>query len=656
MKTLIPFILVLVFATGLSAQGEPDSVYERRAVEHLMALLNLKLSDFSFREDYTKIDSFRLRTISDLMRNTYGMIEFADRLGDNCRGGDLAEALKFMFDNLKKSQQVGRGRPDEPYAVLIETTGMNLYYNTLEFNRLLSKVHACFNELIIPAQKETFSGLSDRQMEFLVNEFREIILEDTADASRPVDEIDSLAKVEEEYLKEFVEFGTGIKKDRLLDAGMIAAVEILSEIDILFAEIESGEITISRILSDTAAIPRRTGIASYLGKAPGWKIGGTGNDYHKGDYYFIIDFGGDDRYDLSYDPYNPHPVVIIDLSGDDVYNAVTDFAIGSGCLSVGLLYDIEGDDTYNGGNFSCGSGYFGFGMLYDKSGYDTYRGDTHCQGAASFGIGLVMDMDGPDLYSAALFSQGFGLTEGFGMIADYGGADYYLSGNKYKENLGLAGDDARFLSLSQGFGYGLRPYLSGGIGAIADFEGNDIYISDIYGQASSYWWALGILYDERGMDRYLSHQYAQGAGIHMSLGILADQAGDDFYRGHGLMQGCGHDYGCGMALDRGGDDIYQSRGLSQGGGQANGFGVLINDRGDDAYFVIDTHNTQGYGNPRRDFGSIGLFIDMAGKDLYAGNGSDNSYWKTRSKWGGGMDWEFITPDSAVVEDNDSHEE
>ncbi|UCD93468.1 MAG: hypothetical protein JSU69_06755, partial [Candidatus Zixiibacteriota bacterium] len=194
----------------------------------------------------------------------------------------------------------------------------------------------------------------------------------------------------------------------------------------------------------------------------------------------------------------------------------------------------------------------------------------------------------------------------------------------------------------------IRPYMSGGIGGIVDFKGNDNYISDIFGQGASYWWALGMIYDSSGNDQYISYQYAQGSGTHMSVGILLDEDGDDFYRGKGLMQGCGHDYACGLILDRNGNDIYQADDLSQAAGSANGFGILIDDRGDDAYYVMKTHNTQGYGNPRRDFGSIGLFLDLSGADKYDGNGSDNSYWKTDSKWGGGMDIDFIRPDSSLA--------
>ncbi|MBN2227333.1 MAG: hypothetical protein JW763_08205 [candidate division Zixibacteria bacterium] len=648
MKSLSALLCLVAGALTASAQTTPDSVHEQQAVEHLMALQNLRPSDLTFRDDYSKIDSFRLEAVSRLMREPYGMIGFTERLRDHCRGGEIAPIMEFAFANLKKTNQGERHfvvDTDESEFQL----GANLFYNSLEFNRLLSRADYYLDQVMAPAAQRSLADLNAKERRFVLAEFRELILEDTADETKPVDVLDSIQKVEEKYVEHFVEFGDRIHKDYLLQAGLDASVAIFGEITRLMDDIAGGEVNVHDMLTDTAIVPSRVGLTSYLGRKDGWAIGGVGNDRYVGDYAFIIDFGGDDRYDLSYDPDHPHGTIIIDLSGDDIYCGKTQFTIGSGCNAVSLLYDMGGDDVYDGGSFSCGSGYFGIGLLYDAGGNDRYHGDTHSQGAGTFGLGVLIDQGGSDVYTASFLSQGCGLVEGFGLIVDMTGSDNYIAGNSYTEMLGLSGGNPHFVSLSQGFGYGIRPYTSGGIGAIVDFKGNDMYVTDIYGQGSSYWWSLGVLYDSSGHDQYVSYQYAQGAGIHMSLGILFDHHGDDFYRGKGLMQGCGHDYGCGMMVDRYGDDIYHAVGLSQGGGQANGFGILINDYGDDYYYVIDTHNTQGYGNPRRDFGSIGLFLDLSGTDHYVGNGTDNAYWQIPSKWGGGMDWEFIPPEATAME-------
>ena len=108
----------------------------------------------------------------------------------------------------------------------------------------------------------------------------------------------------------------------------------------------------TNILNNVIYVPDNIDLNSYLGKQSGWKIGGTGNDYYNGDYKFILDFGGDDVYDLSYNPDNPHGVIIIDLSGNDNYRSKTDFSLGSGCLSVGVLLDYGGNDRDDGKSFS----------------------------------------------------------------------------------------------------------------------------------------------------------------------------------------------------------------------------------------------------------------------------------------------------------------
>jgi hypothetical protein len=617
---------------------KPDSVWERQGMEKLMGLMNLQFSDLTFRDDYTKKDSFRLATISNLMRHPYRMIAFTEQAAVYAHQERPEPILTFAFDNMVLESQSFRGEWVDKSMAEETGHGINLFYQSPELNRILKKGYRYLYNVFPPSADSTFAFLTGAEKKFILNEFRETLMEDTADESRSVDALDSLAKVEECYIKEFLKFGLKIRKDFIISAGSRAAIEFYREIEILQEEIGSKRLNIETALSDTVELPSRIDKSKFLGKGEGWVVGGQGNDTYRGDYYFILDFGGNDRYELSYDPEHPHGVIIIDLSGNDVYNSNTDFTIGSGCMSAGLLFDMAGDDIYNGKNFSCGSGYFGSGFLYDRSGFDKYYGDIHTTAAGTFGLGVIIDAGGCDLYSAALYSQGFAGPEGMGLLIDYKGNDNYIAGNKYKDILRYSD---HYLSLSQGFSYGFRPYLSGGIGAIIDYEGNDSYISDIFAQGTSYWWALGFIYDSSGNDQYISFQYAQGAATHMTLGILLDETGDDIYFGKGLMQGCGHDYSCGIMLDRHGNDTYRAYDLSQAAGSANGFGILIDDRGDDAYYIIRKNNTQGFGDSRRDFGSLGLFLDLGGTDRYDGNGADNSYWKTPSRWGGGMDIDFI---------------
>lgn len=614
---------------------------EQFGLNHLTEYLGLKPDDISFRSDYTEPDSFRLKVVADLMQKPLGMINYAAGLKNSHVVAQPEIVTGILFQDLVGEHQTKRSRPYEPDVAEIQRT-YNLYYTDVAFNQLLTKA-ATYLDVVLPKSSEmSFALLSRDQRNFLRNEFKELIVMSKEEEFLSVEAIDSLDKLEEGYCEQFVEFGTKIDKDPIVAAGIDCLRQLMLEINNLRQLLQSGQISAEEIIKGTGFLPENVDFESYLGKQSRWKIGGLGNDYYSGDYRFIFDFGGDDVYDLSYNPETPHGVIIIDLGGDDRYRAKTDYALGSGSFSVGLLLDFEGNDRYDAKSFGLGSGYFGFGLLYDAEGDDRYDGDTHVQGAGTFGIGLLIDEGGRDIYNGAVYCQGLGFVEGMGLIYELDGSDSYYAGGKYKDILRY---EDHYLSLSQGFGYGVRPWMSGGIGAIVDLQGNDSYYSDIFGQGSSYWWSLGIIYDSAGNDNYQSFQYAQGAATHMTLAILIDDFGSDVYSGKGLMQGCGHDYSCAILLDRHGDDTYTAYDLSQAAGSANGTGVLIDNEGNDRYFIKNQSNSQGYGNPRRDFGSIGLFIDLGGSDQYAGNGRDNFYWQTDSKWGGGMDIELTPPDS-----------
>jgi len=641
----LPFLLLILAISPLSSIGQEKAVKslspEQMGLNHLTEYLGLKPDDISFRSDYTEPDSFRLKIVANLMQKPLGMIEYAADLKNSHVVAQPEIIAGILFQDLAGEYQVKRSRPYQPDIAEIQRA-YNLYYTDVVFNQLLTKA-AMYLDVVFPKSSEkSLALLNPEQRGFLKSEFKELVVISEEEEFLSVEAIDSLEKAEEGYCEQFTKFGTKIDKDPIVAAGIDCLRQLMVEIGNLRRRLQSGEVSAERIIEGTGFLPDNTDFESYLGKQSGWKIGGSGNDYYSGDYRFILDFGGDDVYDLSYNPNNPHGVIIVDLAGDDRYRGKTDFTLGSGCFSVGLLLDFEGNDHYDSRSFALGSGYFGLGILYDASGDDFYNGDTHIQGAGTFGIGLLIDEGGRDIYNGAIYCQGFGFVEGIGLVYEREGSDSYYAGGKYKDILRYKD---HYLSLSQGFSYGMRPWMSGGIGAIIDLKGNDNYSSDIFGQGASYWWSLGLIYDSSGNDNYQSFQYAQGSATHMTLGILIDDYGSDVYFGKGLMQGCGHDYSCAILLDRHGDDTYTAYDLSQGAGSANGAGLLIDNEGNDRYFVKNPKNSQGYGNPRRDFGSIGLFIDLGGSDQYSGNGHDNFYWRTNSKWGGGMDIELTPTDS-----------
>lgn len=365
-------------------------------------------------------------------------------------------------------------------------------------------------------------------------------------------------------------------------------------------------------------------------------IGGFGNNTYTGKFDLIIDLGGDDVYRIDRDStFTNNFNCIIDLSGNDYYTTNSMFALGASIFSSGFIFDKEGDDTYKGTSINLGAAICGIGLIYDESGNDIYCGNSFAEGAASFGVGMIVDKSGNDIYICNNYSQGFGMTEGIGIIVDNKGNDTYTISPTVLD-IGRTND--HYLSMCQGFGFGLRPYYAGGIGIICDGEGNDNYCADIFGQGCSYWYSLGILVDSSGNDRYNCYHYAHGSGIHFSVGLLKDYEGWDYYNTNWVSQGCGHDYGFGLCWDVKGNDNYSCYGLSQGAGNANGIGILIDESGRDGYLCKD-NNCQGYGTPSREYGGIGVLLDASGDDFYASN---TPLWKrsgydslisNSSKWG-----------------------
>ena len=347
-------------------------------------------------------------------------------------------------------------------------------------------------------------------------------------------------------------------------------------------------------------------------------IGGDGPNRYSGHFPFILDVGGDDQYDLS--AISPGIFrFVADIDGNDMYIS-RGVSQGAGVGGVDLLVDISGDDTYRADHFAQGAGLLGVGVLADFSGDDIYASRWCSQGAAFLGVGILYDGGGNDNYSADIYSQAFGYAKGFGALIERSGNDSYRAGWKY--------EDSRYpnrahIAMSQGFGFGMRPWSTGigtdgGLGILTDKAGDDLYASDFFSQGGSYWYAFGVLHDGAGADRYTAGQYSQGSGIHLSFGALLDDAGDDMYDAyHGLEQGNAHDWSAGCLEDLSGNDSYRGSTASQGSALNVSFAWLLDWEGNDRYYVhTDTTSSLGGGNfnrPRK-HGSLGMLLDFGTGD------------------------------------------
>jgi len=239
-----------------------------------------------------------------------------------------------------------------------------------------------------------------------------------------------------------------------------------------------------------------------------------GNDYYKmasagqGAGFFgiglLLDAGGNDEYKLLEGDGQgfggPGGIgVLADRGGDDTYYAERDASkagredyhsddkiaannaqgVGAGrrgdgsdghnwAGGLGALLDVDGNDTYQAGNFSQGLGYwYGTGLLWDGGGNDLYESVYFTQGSgAHFAIGALIDESGDDRHvllenAGAAFGFGWDVVNAF--LIDRGtGNDHYEAKiistglAEVRSNaffLDEGGDDTYILNVgSKGFG------------------------------------------------------------------------------------------------------------------------------------------------------------------------------------------------------------
>jgi hypothetical protein len=575
------FILPLLLFSIL-----PDSSMEERFDEAL-ALLLVDRSDIHIRKDHV-VDSFRLDVVSRLL----------DRPLDTPH---VVESLSLALaepEDLEGKVFAGARALDVLLPVgepVIGPGGLQGVLDAIDFAEALLR--------------EAFQDLSETEIESL-RLCDSLLRADENAEFLSLEELDSLSAESDTLFKRMRDPFLRVRLVHILRAGILVSRAV--------DELLRGENPISDDVPEGVVV-----------------LGKEDDEFSGEPPSLLVDKGGDDRYRFRSNGDLFRVFVHIDLGGDDTYVADSDYLLGCGYFGLGLLVDLEGDDLYRAESYAQGSGFFGAGILWDLEGNDLYSGDTFVQGAGAFGLGLLIDDGGNDELTARFGAQGFGSTFGLGAVLEGGGNDTYTVDGKYKDFLRY---DDHFLSQSQGFGNGFRPFGSGGIGLIVDRGGNDTYTCDIFGQAASYWYSLGGILEGGGNDVYVAYQYAQGNGTHLAFGALVEKGGDDGYTSKGVSQGCGHDLAMGFLLDEKGDDRYVAYDLSQGAGNANGFGILLDVLGDDGYLIHREDNSWGYGNKRRNYSSLGLFLDFSGEDDYSKGDRNGTLWR-KSDFGLGLDRE-----------------
>ncbi|MBI4592809.1 MAG: HEAT repeat domain-containing protein, partial [Candidatus Rokubacteria bacterium] len=586
------------------------------AIIQLLSPLGIDVPELGIRDLDAPVDPWRLRIVDHLLAQPLDAVATVRGMAAEFRArrGSLASIVTEAASLLDVSLPAPRPAPAARGPVEDALATLPLELSAIVRDLLRAMAEAA------PLIRGAFAGLD--------LEDRAFVLSSLLPADAPV------AALDESPAWRFVELAERVDRAALLDGAAVVAAAVGRAVAALrgwrgHVEPRAPDPAWRAVAEGDVVLVVETPLGPLV-------IGGPGPTTYRGDAALIIDLGGDDTYfghaAAALGPERPIAIVI-DLGGNDRYVATVDVAQGAGAFGVGILVDLDGDDTYVGRNVAQGAGAFGVGILLDAHGHDRYEARAQAQGAAAFGLGALIDEGGDDRYQAAIYAQGFGGTAGLGLLLDEGGDDAYT--------LGGGPPDARqpdhVQTFGQGFGSGLRPLASGGIGLLIDARGSDRYRADYFAQGASYWYGLGALVDEAGDDEYVATRYAQGAGIHFSVGVLWDGGGDDRYRSSGVSQGVGHDYGVGILADAAGNDLYEASWLSQGAGNFDGLGLLIDGAGNDRY-QAEGADVQGYGRAARRSQTFGFLIDLGGADTYSRPMADCLEW-SGSGWGGRLDVE-----------------
>jgi hypothetical protein len=608
-RTIRALFILFLLATPLLARGPlkgaSDAVYE---VRKALRELGLKEKDLRTRHDVLPVDPWRLEAVDRYLSAPLDCpVDAWKRLGPWLASpGDPVESLNRAGAWLGLSER----KP-----VLVELGGRHLPATLKDLLMVLP------GPVDAPTEKD-LAVLPEEVRRFLA-----YLCRATAMAAR--ERTAAVAALSEAEWVKLRQYGSQINTGMPVESQAPMMRELHARIDL--ARIYRGAMLLA---AEISAVPDVAAKMAARRERPEFhlvwtcpagrvEIGGFGRNVYAEDVLLSVDLGGDDLYTGSAGGtlYTPAKTsVVIDLGGDDVYRTTVGLAQGSGTYGVGVLVDAAGNDLYETKNVSQGSGHMGVGILWDLAGDDRYVGNCMVQGTGFEGIGILRDDGGRDEYRLRYKGQGHGAARGVGVLDDRGGNDSYSAGGLLRDE---ARDNSRFLSLSQGFGLGLRAdrpehSTSGGLGLLVDHAGDDRYLADVYGQGCAYWYAIGALLDGGGRDFYEVHNYGQGAGIHMAVGLLFDLGGDDRYLGGAHALGHALDRAFGFFLDVSGDDVYDSTdGESQGAAvKPWAVGLFADLRGDDVY----RGGGNGYVRAPKDGGEEwpkAFFFDRGGNDRYA---------------------------------------
>ncbi|MBI5779059.1 MAG: HEAT repeat domain-containing protein [Planctomycetes bacterium] len=612
--------------------GQAELYYLRQALR----CIKMTPQDLLYKKNRDPEMPYRLKCVDNMMANPIDVPFYTDNLAmDISKQQNKVSSLILRLESdldLEMTTSLNMPLPDDKtFTLIVEKE--NIANVLKQVDELPKPLKEALSVLLIGMRnsggliKTAFSGLSD-------------------EGKKNLAEKGDSFEVYQEY--------ESVSREKIIAAGYyssMAVEESLKRLSKLKSEL--GKPAKEFGLDETRV---KGGILFYAKTAIGEVIiGDRGPNEYNGDFSLIIDLGGDDKYTgraggtdgrtqppvaICLDLGNGNNEFIARLAPEPVVtdgkdsppkdesdklepgNDRIDFCQGGALAGIGILVvDGDGNNTFTAGDWSQGAAHLGVGILLRTGqGNDSYKALDCVQGAASFGIGILQDEQGDDRYRGTFASQGFGGPAGVGMLNDRTGNDNYYAGGRY-EGYPLR-PKGSFIAMSQGFGYGLRPSCSGGMGILIDNSGNDYYLlHNQFGIGGSYWYAFGMFVDDSGDDVYQTGNagdydgYTMGAAIHLAAACMIDRAGNDKYHGNKIGPAVGWDLSPAWLIDGGGTDEFTTdaeRKWNWIGGVQNGCGFLVKKSG---LAKFDCLNFP-CGQICRDTGSIGILLNLGGNGQY----------------------------------------
>jgi hypothetical protein len=185
--------------------------------------------------------------------------------------------------------------------------------------------------------------------------------------------------------------------------------------------------------------------------------------------------------------------LLTDAGGNDIYlSKAWCVQGGSYIMSLGVLYDGSGDDTYYAQSGQGSGIHVTNAILIDRQGNDKYEGDFRCGGSGGDRTpGFLIDYQGNDTYISKTSSYGTGVKPfSYSLFIDYQGDDTYIC-REPKDKI--------------------------------TFDNWDSF-GGVWPESEPYLWPYAICLDLGGNDNYLvrnrmnnSERHSFGHGIHMDM-------------------------------------------------------------------------------------------------------------------------------------------